>query len=808
MNQRRLSSKPAPGGDLAPAASRSRSRGALRFDDDSGAYHFETRDLRYRVVVGSGPVAEGLLAIDASVAFGPWVPILVEAGMLFRDATGVVHSPTQARSRLRVTEFRHSARGKVLVLRYTETADAKPLQRTVQVRLVGQSLHVEIKATRTEAQGNYCGVALAALCPGARAEYLIPYTSDPVYMLEPAGFACVYLDRFLSHASSAPRGTAFYRGSADGAIAPIDEHAYVTVSENPLEGLPDLARPRSPQCAQLEQRVLLDLWSEQSFVDDAQRLAVLRRYGLRHLVIAYRNWQQFGQGRRAPVHYPAHLERGRNEPLRGLIQEAGQAGALVALEEQYTTLSPQCSYWDERVVARLADGAMRPGRDDGYAIAVDHMHEFARLEGPQIERNLAPTAAYLTAHTAWGPEEGTHQIDLFHPQSMSRTFASAIRCELDLFAFFRDLYGGPVLGDGGDGPSRFDTCYAGFVDGVERGLDGGAEAPVIPDYELRVVRPLMFNYGVGRYSSFFRTGPGQAPAPRELDWDLYRATEIAFGHGGYLSTAGVKQEDPARWAPCGDLLQAVTEYYLLQPLQSQYATASVEEIQYHHLGSWLTLADAMRAGVDFVQAQLRIAYGNGLTIYVNRRARDEWQVRTENGVFLLPPSGWVAANPTQSFLAYSALVSGGRADVVRCPAYSFLSARSNVARRIEGITTDGAAAVVASALPGLSDYYLVGGRTLALDADVMKLSERGDASLVHLSDGELELTLMDSESGESLNVTVFYVSEPWQRARIGLVEWSDGQWRRAPNQVQHTKRGLQIARVKPGAVYRLSLPDD
>jgi hypothetical protein len=805
MRQRRHSSGPAPGSDLAPAASRSRARGALRFEE--GAYLFEVRDIRYRIVVASGPVPEGLLAIEASRAFGPWVPLLSEAGMLFRDASGGVHSPTQARSRLRVTEFRHTARGKVLLLRYTETADAKPLQRTVQIRLVGQTLHLEIKSPRTEALGNYCGVSLAALCPGARAEYLIPYTNDPVYMLEPAGFACAYLDRFLSHATSAPRGTAFYRAAADGAIAPIEEHAYVTLSEDPLEGLPDLARSRSPHCAQLEERVLLDLWSEQPFAEDAQRLEQLRRYGLRHLVIAYRNWQQFGQGKRAPVHYPAHLERGRNEPLRGLIYEAGEAGALVALEEQYTTLSPQCSYWDERAVARLADGAMRPGRDDGYAIAVDRMHEFARLEGPQIERNLAPTAAYLTAHTAWGPEEGTHQIDLFHPRSASRTFASAIRCELDLFAFFRDLYGGPVLGDGGDGPSRFDTSYAGYVDGVERVLDGGAEAPVIPDYELRVVRPLMFNYGVGRYGRFFRARPGQSLPPRELDWDLYRATEIAFGHGGYLSTAGIEQEDPVRWAPCGDLLQAVTEYYLLQPLQSQYATSPVEEIQYHHNGSWLALADAMRAGVDFTQAQLRVAYANGLTLYVNRRARDEWQVRTDSGVFLLPPSGWVATNPARSFLAYSAQVSGGRADVVRCPAYSFLSARSNVARRIEGITTDGAAAVVASALPGCFDYYLISGRTLALDVDVLKLSERGDASLVHISDRELELTLMDSESGESLNLTVLYVSEPWQRARLGLVEWSDGQWRRAPNQVQHTKRGLQIARVKPGVVYRLSLPN-
>src|SRR5437588_808315 len=143
-------------------------------------------------------------------------------------------------------------------------------------------------------------------------------------------------------------------------------------------------------------------------------------------------------------------------------------------------------------------------------------------------------------------------------------------------------------------PRSCDTCYAGYVDGVERGLEGGAEAPVIPDYELRVVRPAMFNYGVGRYPPFFRVRPGHTLAPRDADWDLYRATEVAFGHGGYLSTDGVTQEEPLRWTPCGDILQAVTEYFLLRPLQAQYATAAVLEIAYSMNGAWLTLGAAMR----------------------------------------------------------------------------------------------------------------------------------------------------------------------------------------------------------------------
>jgi hypothetical protein len=102
----------------------------------------------------------------------------------------------------------------------------------------------------------------------------------------------------------------------------------------------------------------------------------------------------------------------------------------------------------------------------------------------------------------------------------------------------------------------------------------------------------------------------------------------------------------------------------------------------------------------------------------------------------------------------------------------------------------------------------VGGRTLALEHDVLKLSERGDVSLIRVGEREAELSLLDSESGQSLNVTLLYFGDAWHRARIGLVEWVEGSWRKAPNQIQHTRRGLQIGRVRPGIVYRLFLPQE
>src|SRR5262249_37208951 len=81
-----------------------------------------------------------------------------------------------------------------------------------------------------------------------------------------------------------------------------------------------------------------------------------------------------------------------------------------------------------------------------------------------------------------------------------------------------------------------------------------------------------------------------------------------------------------------------------------------------------------------------------------------------------------------------------------------------------------------------------------------------DLSLIHCSERDVELMLLDSESGRSCNVTLHYFSDDWHQTRLGLQERTDDGWRRAANQVQHTRRGVQIARMMPGILYPLFRP--
>src|SRR5262249_3045212 len=158
----------------------------------------------------------------------------------------------------------------------------------------------------------------------------------------------------------------------------------------------------------------------------------------------------------------------------------------------------------------------------------------------------------------------------------------------------------------------FDTAFAGFVDGVERQIEGRSRAPVAADFELLAVRPRMLNHGMGYYGRYF-TDVGQAiPSLADADLDQYRASEIAFGHGGFL----------------GDQIAGVTnwmrlhapEYWLMQALQSRYADAPLASAVYDVGGVPRDLESAIRQGADLDRARLTLVYDGGPTVRVNRDA--------------------------------------------------------------------------------------------------------------------------------------------------------------------------------------------
>jgi len=271
----------------------------------------------------------------------------------------------------------------------------------------------------------------------------------------------------------------------------------------------------------------------------------------------------------------------------------------------------------------------------------------------------------------------------------SDSFKNVVANTKDLFNFIHETYKGPLFGEGGYYWGRYDSYYAGDVDGVARQIERGLNCDVIPDYELKIIRPLMANHGMGYYDRFF---PTSSFSEINYNYDAYRATEIAYGHAGFIDC---KFSSRLLFPPEHQMLK-VKEYYLMQQLQKQYLRPDVDvEVEYLVGERYLGLDDALREDIDFKDVRLRLQYDNGLEIYVNRNRKKPWDNLLINMKEVnLPPSGWYAINRSSGFIAYTAKNSRGEVvDYVNSDVYTFAESRSRRLTQIEDVTTDGMAII-------------------------------------------------------------------------------------------------------------------
>jgi hypothetical protein len=769
--------------------------GALSAEE--GAHVLAGSGVEYRVSLGEG----GRLAVDGRLEGGQWLPLLEGAGMLYRDADGALWGAAETAAQLALTTCETEPGAADVRFNLAEELAGRALHRAVDVRLLGGVLEVRVQAPGGPVGEAFCGLHLGEI----PAERRVAIPGLPMPLALPAeGFACAYLDRFLGRAGFYPEQTALYRPDTEGRTQDLDETFYVTLSADPLAPLPGLRRQAAPYRIAVENRVVVDLWSDAPYAEDEQLIRTLQAYGLEDVLLLYRNWQQYGYDRRAPALYPANSERGTNDDFRRLLAAAAESGWLVALREEYGVAARDSLYWNEKALAVWGDGrpraAQRPGHD---GIAAHRMLDFARLEATKIQRNYRPSAVFVDGHTAFSPEAGFRQVD-DTAGSPSGTEAQAERHLAALTTFLRDIHEGPALGAAGEGGARFDTFAAGLVEGVVRGPDGGRFAPLVLDYELNVVRPKLLGLGAGSYRQFHGRGEGGAVEASQVEWDAYRATEIALGHGGYLGNYRLKAGRRGLAFPGGSRANAAREYFLLRSLQELYAGGPVKSVLYADGEDLIPLAQALRAGLDLAQARVRVEYGSSLTLWVNRSEQGPWVVSEGDERFELPPFGFAAIAPRLKLRAYSALVEGRLTDYCSGSLYTFVDTRGGGLRAVEGLTTDGAAALLRSSVPGRQDVVLIGARRLVLPDGEYQLSEPADVRLRHRSVREVEIVVMDSESGKPIHVQWPAFSAAWQGEKLRVTELADGAWVPARAQLTATRQGPQLNRARPGGVYRVA----
>jgi hypothetical protein len=609
-------------------------------------------------------------------------------------------------------------------------------RRRHEFRLQGRALEVRVRgldAPGGKAGDNYYALRLGSLAgsQGFPVNSLVPlhiaYMDQiGITLVNNDWFHSAFVDLFRSNAAqhtpalfSQLGGAASYTElmqytrASDDTINPLDETGWVCVSRDVADLYVESSAPPSPRASQLARRIGVTLANtpEQggTWAKDRAKFEQLRSFGFDDVYVFKFNWMRYGTNRRSTTHVPPNPLGGPFADFLGLIDDAKQAGWRIALYTDLFSLD-QAKGFDDN--PNYSEGANHyENFEDGLKLAdLSYRLGFGVVEQlgvPQsptyFTRVLAPrralkhwdreaatfvgaygsNAAYFDITCISAPDlivtaggdnvGGAISLDARSPSD--RTLRGAIRSYKALYRNAGEATGGAAVGEGSfvGYEARFDTFYAGYLDGTYRTLSTGGPPvlpatsgqiqPVVPDYELSVVRGKHYGFGLGQPQRFFPGGftlPLAEPLIAE-----YRATQISYAHNGYLITNGLLTEG-------GEYLsipEQVKEYYTFRSLQDEWADGTIVSVAYRSAapGSpWLSLSQAIKSGLDLVHPVIRQTWSNGLVVVVNHGLN----AVSESGA-TLPTHGWIATNPSTGYLNSAALnpATGKLAHLVRAPNY-------------------------------------------------------------------------------------------------------------------------------------------
>jgi hypothetical protein len=561
----------------------------------------------------------------------------------------------------------------------------------------------------------------------------VPYMDQiGISLLSNGLFFSSFIDVFQSNAQSHNEATFFavasaaqnsermiYTPGTDNLYKNLDETGWITVSDDVSDCFVRTTFPKGPHADDFADHVAVAYSKEtinnQVYQTDLLNVQRMQNWGMDKVLMWKTHWMWGGQNRRATTHYPADPVGGTNAELSAAINTAVNGGWRTAMytdyysidqaegvddNPAYSELAPLYINWDDSV--RDFSGNYRKGYGTAVDPSVPHGPLYhSRLLAPNrslkhFKRETAVimpdyniNANYFDVMTISAPDlivtgNGANQgvISGDHTSPNVDTLGSAINSYRNLFIGASDMVNGPSLGEGSFFlfERRFDTFYMGFLDGAWRTLSTGGEAsvpgqsgeeqPIIPDYEVNVVRPVMPGlFGMGQYTRFYK--PQTHPIPyQDFSAYEYRATEISYGHNGFLMTLSI----PANGGDYHTFAGQIKEYYAMQSFPDEWDASTGAQVEYRDglaPGAWMDLSTAMTTGLNLAAPVVRLTYTNGLTVVVNHSGAN-----VSEGGYTLPHNGWTALNPSTGYTNLSVIdaVSGARIDHVIAPGYEMADA--------------------------------------------------------------------------------------------------------------------------------------
>ncbi|SPE55171.1 exported hypothetical protein [Verrucomicrobia bacterium] len=443
------------------------------------------------------------------------------------------------------------------------------------------------------------------------------------------------LDSVFSTTSVYYAHQALYLPRTDGTRASVNETIYLTVSPSLADVLPNVPNPPSPYKKLVSNYLVFDNW-EAPFATVNSQVQSLRSASVSNLWVLVHNWQNGGYDNQYPNVLPANPGFGGSAGLTNVSQTARAGGYLFGLHENYVDFYPNAAAWNPAACALNSDGSLKQAWSNSSThvqsyemkptLAANYLTNFA----PQIHSNYTTTASFLDVHSAVNPSD---KVDYDAATTNAGTFYQTLSRYRTLYSLLRAAHQGPVSGEG-----NYHLLSVGYIDDVEAQIDSGGSAPaahgswlpLIVDFELLKLHDKTLTHGVGYYERFFSD---QNNSPQYLTFPFpavleYLATELAYGHGGFIPTPGRVYDYVAT---------AQLEQRHILAAQALYANATPVNILYHDSISndEVSVSDYIRryptnfanSSEDHYLSQVRVTYNNGVVVCVNRHPSRQWQVQ-------------------------------------------------------------------------------------------------------------------------------------------------------------------------------------
>lgn len=434
----------------------------------------------------------------------------------------------------------------------------------------------------------------------------------------------------------------FYYPKTNGKYNPLEETIYITASPEITETFPNIPNPVARYKDLSVKHVVFDNWDE-GFKKIQNNTQKLLKSGYEKLWLIIHNWQNGGYDNKLPEVLPSNSNHGGDAAMKKLSLFCRTNKILFSLHENYTDFYTNGIYYKIEDVGLTPDGekikAWKNSYGQSYLMKPSRMQFYIDNISKKVHQTFNSNSSFIDVIAARNPSD---YIDYDHNVLNAGKFAGTYNNYKNTGNILREIHKGPVSSEG---YNHF--LYIGYFDDItpqiqttdEIGANekSGYYLPLIVDFDLLKMHDKTMVHGVGYLERFFHKGNYWQHMGRSRDSLLiYSATEIAYGHGGFIQSNSYNYEEMAR-----------LEYIYVYPMQLLYGNSRPVRILYNLNNTLVSLSDYIKKfpntfdkfnSKDFL-SQVFVEYQNGVKVFVNRHPGKSWKIKFDKNV-----KGWFNYN--------------------------------------------------------------------------------------------------------------------------------------------------------------------